>query len=138
MEAPPDTVTIEVLDHAKPVTARSPLDRSTQVTEPGAWLSCVHGVTLRKLGCLQEPGGNRPHLAHGHADPGIGEVAVQLCRHVKVHEVAGVELASERGDAVGSFVVHADARRAGKSVGYAGSGPRSVAAEHLSAYGVEF
>src|ERR1700729_2118333 len=108
MEAPPYSVTTEVLDHAKPVPARSALDGSTEVTESGAWLSCVHGVTLRKPGRLQEPGGKRGRLAHCQADPGIGEVAVQLCRNVNVHEVAGMELAGQRRDTVGSFVVHAD------------------------------
>src|ERR1019366_2838726 len=126
MESKANTVTIEVLDNAKPVSACYPLDRSTQVTESSSWLSRVHGVALRELGCLQESGGNRRHLAHGHTDPCIGEVAVELSRHVKVHEVASVQLASERGDAVGSFVVHADARGAGKSVGHSGSGPSSV------------
>jgi hypothetical protein len=59
MKTPPDAVTIEVLDHAKPVPARSALNCSAQFTESDSWLSSLHGVALCKFCCLQESGGNR-------------------------------------------------------------------------------
>jgi hypothetical protein len=88
MESPPDAVAIEILDDTKPVAACSPLDRPTEITKPSARLSGVHGVALRIRGGLEQPGGQRGDLADGNADPRVGEVTVQLGRHVKVYEVA--------------------------------------------------
>ena len=88
MESTPDPVAIEILDDAKPVTACSPLDRPTQITESSAWLSGVHGVALSKLCSLEQSGGHRGDLADGNADTRVREVTVQLGRHVKVYEVA--------------------------------------------------
>ncbi len=138
MESPPDAVAIEILDYVETVAARSPLDRSAQITKSSAGLSGVHGIALSKLCRLQKSGGNRGHIAHGNADPCIREVAIQLGGHVKVHQVAIVQLALERRNAVGGFVIDADARGARKSVGHSWSGSSSVAAEYLSTHGVEF
>ena len=87
MESPPDAVAVEILDDAKPVAACSPLDRPTYITKSSAWLRGVHGVALSTLCCLEQSGGYRGHLADGNADARVGEVTVQLRRHVEVYEV---------------------------------------------------
>jgi hypothetical protein len=88
MESAPDAVAIEILDNAKPMAACSPLDRPTEIMESSAWLSGVHGIVLRMLCGLEQSGSHRGDLADGNADTCVREVAVQLGRHVKVHEVA--------------------------------------------------
>jgi hypothetical protein len=93
MEPSPDAVAIEVLDHTKPVLTRSPLDCSAQVAESSTGLSSVHGVTLREPCRLQEVGCNRRDIAHRNTDSGVGEVAIQLGRDVKIHQVAVTKLA---------------------------------------------
>src|ERR1700677_2224809 len=137
MESPPDAVAVEILDDAKPVTACSPLDRPTEITQSSAWLSGVHGIALSMLGGLEQSGGHRGDLADGNTDACVGEVAVQLGRHVKVDEVAVAELALERRNAMGRFVIDTDTRRAWKLVGDTGCGACPVPSEYLSAHGVE-
>jgi hypothetical protein len=88
MESPPNAVAIEILDDAKPVTARSLLDRPTKITEPCAWLSGVHSIALSKFGGSEQSGGHGGDFADSDADACVREVAVQLGRHVEVHEVA--------------------------------------------------
>jgi hypothetical protein len=87
MEFSPNAVAIEILDDAKPVTPCSLLDRPTEITEPSAWLSSVHCIALSMLGGFEEPGGHGGDLADSDADTCVREVAVQLGRHVEVHEV---------------------------------------------------
>src|ERR1700689_4533275 len=90
------------------------------------------------LSGLEQSGGHRGDLADGNADTRVREVTVQLGRHVKVYEVAIAELALERRNAMGRFIIDADTRRAWKAVGDTGRGASSMSPEHLSAHGVEF
>jgi hypothetical protein len=137
MESAPDAVSIEVLDNAKSVAACSLLDRPAKITESSAGLSGIHGVTLSVLRGLEQPGGHGGDLADGNADARVREVTVQLGRHVEVHEVAIAQLALERRDAMGRFIIDADARRARKSVRDPWCRASSVASEYLPAHCVE-
>jgi hypothetical protein len=47
-------------------------------------------------------------------------------------------LALERRNAMGSFIINADTRRAGKTVGHTRRRASSVASKHFSTHGVEF
>jgi hypothetical protein len=137
MESSPDAVTTQVPDDTKPMTSSSLLDGSADIAKTGPRLRRVHRIALCLPCRLEQPRGNEGDFSDGDADARIREVAIQLGRDVEVDEVTGVELAPERGDSMGGFIVHADARGAGKSVGHAGSRPSAVASEHLSANRIE-
>ena len=81
---------------------------------------------------------SRGDLADGNADARVGEVTVQFGRHIKVHKVAIAQLALERRNAMGRFIIDADTRRSWKSIGDTGCGASPVASEYLSPHGVEF
>jgi hypothetical protein len=137
MESSSDAVTIQVLDDAKPMTSCSLLDGSAEITETSTRLRGVHRIALSLLGRLEQSRGNGRDLSHGHADPGIREVSVELGRYVEVDEVTITQLTRQRRDAVSSLVVHADTGETGKPIGHTGSRPSSVASEYLSAKSIK-
>ena len=138
MKASTNSVTVEIRDHTKTMAACSLLDRSSQVTQASSRLGGVHCITLSKSCRVQQPGCHPRHSSDGNTHAGIREETIQLSRNVEIDQVAIAELPLEGWNAMGGFVIHADAGRPREPVRDARRRAGTVLAEDLSAHGIEF
>ncbi len=101
--------------------------------------ACAHlgdRVSERSFGAEQERARSLGHLAHREARAAVRPIAVELGRHVDVHQISFTQHALRR-DAMRDLVVDADAGGTRKSIGKLRCRTRAVPPKHVAPQLVE-
>jgi DnaJ domain len=133
-----DAVPVEIANGAESISASVRFDDFADVAESVACLSGLHRVALRTVCRVQEASSDRRDRPDGNTDAGVGEISIELRRHVDVDEISLAKMSIQGGNAVRRLVVETDTGRSRKVVRHARSRPRAVAPKGFTTNRIEF
>ena len=113
---PADAVTTVLADHRVVVLLRVLLDHSANITQGGSGFDDLQRHVETFLGNLDKALGVWCHVANLHHDAGVAVETIFYYGHIYVDDIAVLELAGIRRDAVTNHVVNGGAYGAGEAV----------------------
>lgn len=132
-----DAVAAEVAHDFEARAFGASLNGAGDVSDGATGADFGHAIAQSPAGCPEECSSASVDLADGEACAAVCPVAVEFGGDVDVDEVTVAKDALFGGDAVGEFVVDADARGGGEVVSELWRGARAVLLEDAATNGVE-
>lgn len=112
-----NSMAAEIANHPKPTPLRSMPHSTADILHRSARPCLRQTVLERELSGTKQSARLRRDLANRETGTSIRPVAIELCRHIDVDQVARAQHYVRRRDAVSELIVHADTGGSQESIG---------------------